>query len=210
MNTDITIMNRVNGLQLLFGQNHDDWQYTESILSSVTPRMVSEKVAEICHQIYQTTHPAQTPQTLWDPFGGTGLDTVSFSKYYDTITTELDAELFECLRQNVTRFHASDHRYEVLCADATVYRPTRTVDLIYLDPPWGETFRTGEVFDLMQIKLQNQTSVMDYIEDLRQHVTKNMIIKSPIKNDNFREVWGDRVKWEVQFEKFRLKFFYLT
>jgi len=191
-----------NSIEILFGKKYEQWDHPQSILSSVTPIAASQKMVEIARTIY----PKST--TVWDPFGGSGRDTVSFSKYFDTVTCEHDDEMFQSLESNVQRFHSKDHTYTLHHTDSTIFRPPFS-DLVYLDPPWGESFRSNEEFALMNVEL-GQTTAMKLIEDIRENVSTNIIVKSPIKNENFRDVWGDRVKYEVHFDKYKLKFFYLT
>jgi len=196
-------MRNSSPMKLLFGQDYQNWDHQDSILSSVTPYQVSIKVAEIASRLYPSAN------TLWDPFGGSGVDTVSFSKYFNTITGEVDSDMYQIMTLNIERHHDSHYVSDHYLGDATVYRPPYA-DLVYLDPPWGEGFRNFDNFNLMDVTLNNGNTIMSLIENIRKEVSNNIIVKSPLKDDGqFREIWGDRVTHEVHFDKFRLKFFYL-
>ena len=188
-------------MDLLFGQSSEEWHYPDSILSSVTPIQVSRTVAQIAHHLYPHAH------VMWDLFGGTGMDTVCFSSFFETVTCETDPEMFLAMSQNIIAHHDVTHDYELHRVDSTRFKPQyRSVDLVYLDPPWGEGFKKDEPFDLMSLQI-GERSLMSMIEDIRLHVSPNIIVKAPIKNHDFPR---DQLQCEIQFERYRLKFYFFS
>src|SRR3989338_6081542 len=191
----------MKGMDILFGQSPEEWHFPDFILSSVTPIQVSQTVAQIAHHLYPNAH------VVWDLFGGTGMDTVNFSKFFETITCESDPQMFLAMSQNILIHHDSAHDYELHRVDSTSFKPLyRSVDLVYLDPPWGEGFKRDEPFDMMGLQIGTR-SLMSIIEDIRRDVCQNIILKAPIKN---YDLWKDRIQCEIQFDRYRLKFYFLT
>jgi hypothetical protein len=53
-------------------------------------------------------------------------------------------------------------------------------DVIYFDPPWGDTFKSGHPFTFAEVTLSNGKVVMDVYDDLRKNYKEAyLIVKSP-------------------------------
>ena len=193
-----------NGLVLLFGEDHREWKFTRDILPMITPSYISQTIAKLASEKYQNI------DGVWDMFGGIGGDAVPLSAYFDAFVTELNPTTYEFLSDNCSKFHGS-HQIFIECVDCVEYldkEPPLKVDMIYFDPPWGESFRTNETFDFHDVILENG---MNVVELLKKVMAKYdcMIIKSPLTCETFDEILADYKPEIFRFKKHKLKFLFI-
>lgn len=92
------------------------------------------------------------------------------------------------------------------------------IDLIYFDPPWGNSFKTGEPFDFEKATISTimsgkhvEQNILDLLDKIYDKVP-NIVVKSPILSDSF-EKWAARKKANVlqicEFPTHKLKYIYL-
>lgn len=194
--------NHNSKLHYLFGESYPEWHYVRKFLSFVTPYSVSLKVAMMANDHYGLD---KKRTVMWDMFSGIGSDCVNFGKYCNLIGTEIDEETFSCLKKNTAKLS----NVTVFNMDCCKYEDD-DIDIVYFDPPWGDSFVSGEEFNFEDVKLDsNGTSVMDIADKI---VTKygNVIIKSPITSNSFEKRFDDKIKERYIFPKQKVKVLFLS
>jgi len=207
------------GLQILFGDDWEKWNYLQSQLSYVTPCYISSKVAQLAHHYYGKTI---QNTVLWDMFGGLGMDAINFSKFFNTVVTEIDPKVFLILKENIKTFTHIEDNYIKICAineDSLVKLNDKSfmkkINVIFFDPPWGISFKTGEPFDFENITINNnanlQINILILLDKIYQKVP-NIIIKSPILSDSF-EKWALKKSINIlqicEFPTHKLKYIFI-
>lgn len=213
------------GLQILFGDQWHEWSILEDQLSYVTPKYISEKVAQLAQHYF-----GAKSHHCWDMFGGMGMDAVNFAEFFDVVlVTEIDPRIFECQSENVSRFGMKGNiRAECIDCVQALENPSLVsgVDLVHFDPPWGDSFRTGQEFYFEDVYLTTTASqgevlsetsgkvpIMELLDKVYQNVPR-MILKSPIKCHSF-ERWAAsqkppaRVLQVCEFPTHKLKYLYI-
>jgi 16S rRNA G966 N2-methylase RsmD len=93
------------------------------------------------------------------------------------------------------------------------------IDLIYFDPPWGNSFKTGEPFNFEAITLTTylngrpvEQNIIALLDSLFNYVDK-IIIKSPILSDSF-ERWALKRNATIlqicEFPTHKLKYIFIS
>lgn len=213
------LSSKKQGLQILFGDDWHKWHYLQNQLSYVTPMHISAKIAQLAFHYYGKK---TKEQVVWDMFGGLGMDAVNFSYYFKVIVTEIDPQVFSTLQINITTLCTNENKkIETLNVDALHQMNKtflKTVNLIYFDPPWGNSFKTGEPFDFSKIAITTmindqpvEQNIMELLDKLYSKV-QNIIIKSPILSDSF-DNWATKKGISIlqicEFPTHKLKYLFL-
>lgn len=189
-------------LYYLFGPTYSEWDYSNTdYLSYVTPKIIIDKIIELAKEYYQGLN----DKVIWDMFAGAGCDAIRLARHSGkVICTEIDSDTYRCLEQNIkTRDQPNIEIYNKDCCDMI----NTQCNIIYFDPPWGDTFRSGKDFDFNDVILNNGMTVLKLAKDLStQH---HLIIKSPISSDSFEQVFGDRVVAIFTFTQQKLKYLFV-
>lgn len=165
------------GLQILFGENWEKWTYMQTHLSYVTPWHISVKMSQLVNHYYGKNG----IKTVWDMFAGLGMDAINLSRFFSSIiVTEIDPKVFMCMQKNLETLpdiipstdiklkHAEDLSIEAYNEDAIVkFRDKnfmKNINLVYFDPPWGNSFRTGEPFDFDDITITTTDELKESLE----------------------------------------------
>ena len=215
------------GLQILFGEECAKWSYMQSQLSYVTPFHISVKMSQLANHYYGKNSKVKK---VWDMFGGLGMDAINLAKYFKSIVvTEIDPKVFQCLQQNIQNLtlpvdnDKSDVEIEAYNQDAIAKFRERNfihgIDLVYFDPPWGNSFKTGEPFDFDNITIVTnlngklvEQNIIDLLDKISNKVA-NIIIKSPVLSDSF-ERWAARKQVSIlqicEFPTHKLKYLFLN
>ncbi|MHB1952396.1 MAG: class I SAM-dependent methyltransferase [Sulfobacillus sp.] len=190
--------NHITGLKLLFGKHYEDWVYPDQLLSSVTPKKVSKLVAGIAQSCFPDA------KRVWDMFGGTGNDAVSLSKHFEVWVTEVDEKFFGYLKQNCVRHRTN--AIHPICADCFSWLPEEAVDLIYFDPPWGQSFNGNgtEEFDFTAIRI-GRTPIAEMIRKEMSYV-----VKCPYRDTSMESQFSHRIVQTLGFPKNKLKFLFIA
>jgi len=211
------------GLNVLFGPKISKWKFQPDQLLYVTPYIPRLQMAKLAGQIYNDI--LRKPNIiLWDMFGGIGSDSISFSEYFNIITTELDSKIFQILKQNVRNHGVSN--VQVLNINCLLLLHTIQPDVIYFDPPWGNDFNPKEDFDFTNVtidflpqlenfdnvELQNYSKVSSTIvlNFILHNMTSNVIVKSPLNSNTFENLFYPYINHIYKYPKKNLKFLYLS
>lgn len=189
-------------LYYLFGSDYNDWNYSnKDYLSYVTPKLIIEKIIELAKEHYQGLN----DKVIWDMFAGAGCDALRLARHSGkVICTEINSDTFRCLEQNVQM--KDQPNIEIHHGDCCNMMDT-TCNIIYFDPPWGDTFCSGKEFDFNDVTMNNGKSVLSLAKDLS--IEHHLIIKSPIRSDSFEELFGDRVTAVFTFTQQKLKYLFV-
>lgn len=185
-------------IKYLLGPDSEHLEYTESFMPYVTPYHISTNVFGNLKMYMENIG---TPLNIWDMFGGIGCDSRSILEQYPSchlITTEYNPEIFKMLQHNLQAFNQSIwYAHNCDCVDhlknikmGLAPKP----DIIYFDPPWGETFVSGEIFDFNNLKLPNGHMVMELFREILE-ICPNVVVKLPVLTDTFE------IEFENQFRK---------
>lgn len=217
-------MTHTMGLKILFGPKYWLWHFEENKLSFVTPYILSKQMSCFAHYLYSTVYKlgeTDQPLFLWDMFGGIGTDSVYLSKYFNVVATENNPNVFKLFSRNIREFNIGNiNLIETNCLDGiNRIKP----DIIYYDPPWGETYRSKvKNFDFNQVyidypfdddnlpELQKHINCMDLLIYLYNNVTPNIIIKSPLNSNTFEKAFPNRIQYIYKYPNKNLKFIYLV
>jgi hypothetical protein len=181
-------------------------------------------MSKCAHQIYysHSSKPLGESLGLWDMFGGIGTDSIHLSRYFNVITTELDRKTHAALQFNL-KVHQLNNVNAINdnCLNwIRVLRP----DVIYYDPPWGESYRPKtKNFDFNQVYLQYPSTANDeypcltkYIncvelaKYLFENVSSDMIIKAPLNSMTFERVFREHIVYVQRYQHKNLKFLFLS
>jgi len=197
------------GLKILFGEDTSKWQYSKPQLSYVTPYYISRKIAELAAEYYPNKN------TIWDMFSGIGMDAIQLASFFSVYTTEIDQDIYNIQRKNITSLNL-EHKINTTLADCYTCIETINSDIIFLDPCWGSEYRSNVQFSFKDVYLSNGVSVPELFLYILKNKTKNIIIKSPIKCDTFEELIEssgvDMTNYNIQkflFTKHKLKFIFI-
>ena len=188
-------------LYYLLGNNYGLWKCNDAdYYSFITPKIIIDKIIDLAKENFN----GLSDKVIWDMFAGIGCDGLRIAKYAGkVICTELKEEHYADLAHNVQAMGMCN--VETHLADCC--KMTNTANIVYFDPPWGDSFRSGETFDFINVSLEDGTSVLN----LAQAVSSDhhMIIKSPISSDSFEVLFGNRVIEVFTFTQQKLKFLFV-
>lgn len=204
-----------SGLKVLFGNDYSKWSYHPEQLSYVTPDYISQKMAELVKEnYYPLFENAQDRDSIiiWDMFSGIGVDTIHLAKYFRIVTTEINSEIYHLLQKNIKTFGLESQilAYPIDCL--VKWPDLNYPDLVYFDPPWGETFKTGEEFKFDTVQLSNGALITDLVQRVYREKTPNLVIKCPLRCQSFETIFqamGVEINHIYLFKKHKLKFLFL-
>lgn len=112
-------------------------------LRMATPVLLAHKVWH--HIGMQVKQLGVSLYSIWDAFGGIGIDSIVASKVLKTtvFVTEKDPPTYQLLQGNIVTQRA----HGVVSSLANSLSQPFQCDLIYLDPPWGNQFHPQYSFD---------------------------------------------------------------
>ena len=172
-------------LYYLLDSNHDEWIYSDSdYLSYITPHIIIEKIISLSKEHFHGLN----DKVIWDMFAGIGCDGLRLSTHSGkVICTEIKDETYEDLVKNTEKFGVNVETHNTdCCKKANDIR----CNVIYFDPPWGETFKSGENFDFNDVILNDGTLVMDLLKQVASKYDM-LIIKSPISSTSFEDALSE-------------------
>jgi predicted RNA methylase len=125
---------------------------------------------------------------VWDMFAGIGTDSIRLASSAGLVySTELNKDTFECLILNISRAKINGKKSNIEAFNDDCCRNIMSnADIIYFDPPWGETFKSGVNFSFDNVLLSNGKSVMSLMKDL--YKKYDLIVKVPYLCDNFESI----------------------
>jgi predicted RNA methylase len=198
----------ISKLKYLFGKSYNDWSYTDSsagdqYLMYVTPDIIARQVVKSSNARFQLRN-----KVVWDMFAGIGTDTLRFSQISGkVVSTEIDPLIFENLKKNVTSLQDRTN-IEIHNMDCCEYEKNAEIDVVYFDPPWGSTFRSGSHFSFDNVALANGEKVLDIAKRLHQKYP--MIIKSPAMCYSFEDLFStEQITTQVYYKQ-KLKFLFVN
>jgi len=230
------------GLQILFGDDWKRWSYLQSQLSYVTPCHISIKISELANHYYGKD--SKCVWDMFGGLGMDAINLSNFFKM--VIVTEIDHKVFQCLQNNIQNVLFSpvdklkdkdkdkkdnddkddkDKRKNNVSIEAynqdaiqklNDKKFMKVINLVYFDPPWGTSFKTGEPFNfnnsIITDSSGNEQSVITLLNKLHDKV-KNIIIKSPILSTSFEE-WALQKNIQIvqicEFPIHKLKYIFIS
>ena len=179
-------------MEYLFGEKK--LAHNDSYLPFVTPHNVSETVIQQAQEHFDFSD-----KIVWDMFAGIGTDAIKFADIANKVyCTEINPETYHNLLEN-TKGHENIITYNGNCLD---YLSDIKANIIYFDPPWGSTFKSGQNFDFNDVKI-NDLTIPQLAIKLRNHA--HLIIKAPIPSNSFEEALGTDID-VFTFTKQKLNF----
>jgi len=195
-------MSKNLGLKILFGSEYQKWSWVPSQLPYTTPAYIAEKIANLAQSYYGNE------LIIWDMFAGLGSDTYHFVKSggFIVYATELSPLIYELLLKNLTAMQVMDkvHTYE---GDCSQFIEKIQADIIYFDPPWGESFNSETDFDFHQVTLSNGKNVIDLLREICEKKC-HVIIKAPLLCSTFDNLDFLPVKSIHIFRKHHVKYYF--
>ena len=170
-----------------------------STYSSLLPKHVNS----LCKVLDGWKEKLGKVQNIIDATAHIGCDSIFFSKYFEetsTITSiELEADVYALLVENISRNGLEDRVQPKLgsCLDVIRNIPRgRSVDLLYLDPPWGgRNYRDQKE---MTLELDGKP-VMDIINGwLQDGKTRAILYKTPNNINKSEIIHSTPVGWSVE------------
>lgn len=220
---------RTTGLKILFGPKYRLWTFDETKLPYVTHYIQSKQMSKMAHFLYSQVYKLKVddPSLLvWDMFGGIGTDAIHLSEYFNVVVTEMNENVFQIMNKNITAFHLTN--VNLIRANCLIGLKKIKSDIIYYDPPWGDSwsksknYKNKNKFDFNQVyidyplcpndpipELTKKISTVDLAKYLYQNVTPNMIIKSPFNSDTFDNAFNNKIHHIQSYPNKNIKFLYL-
>ena len=198
------------GLRILFGQDYKNWSWCQDQLSYTTPVYIAEKITELITRYYTKNLNVES-LTVWDMFAGLGVDSIYLAKCGNSVfCNEISDPIFNILTKNITSLNMTElvktSKLDcVCCLDAIT---NCGVNLIYFDPPWGDSFNSTKIFDFSNVKLSNGIYIMELLHLIYTKVCKNIVIKSPLRCNTFEKLDFLNIKHIFVFRKQRIKFIF--
>ena len=149
---------------------------------------------------------------IWDMFAGIGTDSIRLASVAGLVySTELNTDTFNCLISNISYAKSTSlntflniETYNIDCCQFT----KSNSDVIYFDPPWGETFKSGMHFSFDNVKLSNGKCVLDLVKEL--YKSYDLIIKVPYLCDNFETIINEEdIISILTFSREKLKYLFV-
>lgn len=197
-------INKDSKFLYLLGKEHAKWTCrNDDYLAFITPDVIIQKIIALAREHFN----GLSDKVIWDMFAGIGSDAIRLAgQAGKVICTEIDADTFSDLKENyaVSCCNNMELHHGDCCGHIGV-----KCDIIYFDPPWGDTFQSGKEFDFHDVILSNGTSVMDLITTVQKG--HSLIIKSPITSNSFDKLF-DPEKYTVRlftFTQQKLKFLFI-
>ena len=178
----------------LFGKDHEKWVYSDTYLPYVTPEIIANNVIKSANEHFN----GLVDKVLWDMFAGVGTDAIRFSKVTGrVICTEICKNTYKNLLTNIAKHKVKNViPHNIDCKGFNV-----GCDIIYFDPPWGETFKSG-------VDFQFSKDILDVA--LEAHKRAALIIKSPFSCTSFEDIFDQSDIIPVHgFRQQKLKFLYI-
>lgn len=189
-------------MHYLLGPDYENWTcHGPDYHNFITPRIIINKVIELSKEHFQ----GLSDKVIWDMFAGIGCDGLRFAKHSGkVICTELAVDTFSDLQSNIKYMDVCNvEAYNIDCSKASDIN----CNIIYFDPPWGDTFHSGQPFDFSEVKLDDGTPVLDLAHRVSQD--HHLIIKAPISSDSFELLFDNRVDKILTFTQQKLKFLFV-
>ena len=140
-------------------------------------------------------------------FAGIGTDSLRLAKCAGlVISTEINPDTFQCLKRNTSIAKIQNieiHNLDCFYAKGKIGVP----DVIYFDPPWGTSFKTGQPFSFDEIYLGNGQRIPDLFTITREcYPDASFIIKMPFMCDFEKYIQESDIKCILTFSRQKLKY----
>lgn len=188
-------------LYYLFGPEYQNWKCHDSkYYSFVTPMIIIDMIIELAKEHFL----GLDDKVIWDMFAGIGCDGLRFAAHTGkVIMTEIVPETYQDLLDNAKALKLSNvEMHNLDCCSADI-----PCNIIYFDPPWGDSFHSGETFCFENVSLPNGQSILELAKRLAKH--HYLIIKSPISSDSFEELFQSQIAESFTFTQQKLKFLFI-
>ena len=189
-------------LVYLLGTNHQDWSYETDYVMFITPEIIANQIVHLADEHFG----GLIDKVVWDMFAGIGTDAIRLAKISGKIIcTELNTNTYLNMLKNIETQNVSN--IDVINGDCTDHIGKIHANIIYFDPPWGDTFRSGEPFDFRDVIIGGR-NVVDLALEMQKHGA--LIIKAPYACDSFEEVFNkDDILSIFTFSQQKLKYLFV-
>lgn len=213
-------LRKITGLKILFGKHYDKWDWKQEQLSYTTPVYIAEKIAELVKRLYKkdivTSNQRLAKIKVWDMFAGLGVDSICLGRLddFEIHGTEFSEEIHELFKKNISSFEMEEKviPYKDDCLEKLNCKeidPEFGYDIVYFDPPWGDSFNGNKLFDFTEVTLSNGIYIIDLLREIYTNYSKKIVIKSPLKCNTFENLDFLKIERIVIFRKHHLKFIFL-
>lgn len=172
-------------LVYLLGPDHANWSYSEPYLAYITPEIIARSVISVANEHFN----GLIDKVIWDMFAGIGTDAIRLARSSGrVICTEINPATYKDLLKNIETTNTENVKpIQGSCID---HLDKIRCNIVYFDPPWGETFQSGVDFDFGQVRLQGSQGQVSVLE-LAKRIQKkcHLIIKSPFSSDSFEKLF---------------------
>ena len=149
-------------------------------------------------------------KVVWDMFAGIGTDSIRLARVSGkVIATELNKDTYQCLINNINGLNGLNALNIDTCnTDATeIFTALNCIpDVIYFDPPWGDTFKSGQPFTFADVTLSNGKVVMDVYDDIRKNYKEAYLsAKAPYTCD--MDIPDSELLCILSFNRQKLKYY---
>jgi len=153
-------------------------KYDDVGLYSITNYTEADKISAILKKNFTNCDNIN----ILDGTGGLGGNTISFSKYFNSVVSiELDKERYSMLENNINLYKLNN--VQVLNTNSIEYllNNYNNFDIYFFDPPWGG--RNYKEFKKLNLKLDNM-SLSNIINILKDKIKNKMFVyKLPFNYD---------------------------
>jgi len=192
-------------LLYLLDTNYHRWEISdEEYLSYITPQIIIDKIISLADEHFQGLQ----DKVIWDMFAGVGCDGLRISLHAGkVICTEIKKDVYSDLVKNITNYGDNIVSMNVDCC--SVLDKTRC-NIVYFDPPWGDTFQSGMDFNFNDVTLDDGTHILELIDKIINKFDM-IIIKSPISSKSFEKRLAEYTKNMriFTFTQQKLKFLFI-
>jgi predicted RNA methylase len=147
-------------------------------------------------------------KVVWDMFAGIGTDSIRLARHAGkVIATEINKETFNCLKKNTETSGLKN--LQIVNRDCCEYKQdqNQSPDVIYFDPPWGDTFQSGQPFSFSDVSLTNGCNVIDLLKNVQARYSEAyLLIKAPYMCDIEKFIAEESVLAISSFSRQKLKY----
>lgn len=190
-------------LYYLLGKDYLNWSCKdEQYYYYITPHIIMQKIIDLAREHYHSL----ADKVIWDMFAGIGSDGLRLALHTGkVICTEIDQVRYQDL---IANFSVMGCNNVELIHDDCCNHLAVNCDIVYFDPPWGDTFQSGTAFDFSDVILNNGKCVLDLAREV--HQVHHMIIKAPITCNSFESIFAPEDIEEIYtFTQQKLKFLFV-
>ncbi len=171
--------------------NYDELLIDYESVSCITPHTTSQVICDIIKEYSPSEHPV-----IFDSTAGCGGDTTMLASIFGcVISCEINHDRYQMLLNNITTFNLKNV-IPINCNSTEVIAKISSVDIVYVDPPWGGRGYKKRKNLRLTIGPMFVDEFVNYIfdDEVQQSNIKMIAIKLPLNYDMYTfsaNVYGD-------------------